>query len=252
MAAALAHAHPPEQVEPARAHLSLVKPAVDRRALRAAWIINTFASDYLSLDARDARQLEKLYGWQPEASLMLGVRSVPGHVVKLVLLSELKQLVGDCDEWPAGFWMEGDALRFECETRYGLILQVWRRWPVGLMYYRHPGDKHPRWVSSATRETGTAAVASVHCQAMKEDHAEVSRVFMVSHTLEAMAVAIKQGVSCVAYNGTAVASVPAQLFEGFPKLRGVVLAMPDAPPRLERELRDAGLSVTTWGGGELI
>lgn len=251
MGAALAHAHPPEQVEPARAHLSLVRPAVDRRALRVAGIINTFVDDYLSLDARDARQLQKLYGWQPEASLMLGVRSVPGHVQRLVLLSELKQIVGG-GEWPAGFYTEGDSLRFECETRYGLLLQVWRKWPVGLVYYRHPADTRPRWISSANHPTGTAATASVHCHAMREDSADVSRVFMVSHTLEAMAVAIKQDVSTVAFNGAAVSNVPAQMFEAFPKLRGVVLAMPDAPPRLERELRDAGLSVNQWGGGSLI
>jgi hypothetical protein len=247
MGAAHALAQTPEQGAPRGARLSLVKPAVDRRALRAARILSTFAGDYLSLDVRDARQLQKLYGWQPEASLMLGVRSVPGTIEKLVLLSELKKIVGDGEELPAGFYTEGDALRFECETRYGLILQVWRRWPVGLMYYRHAGDVRPRWISSANHPTGTAAVASVHCVGVAED----TRAFMVGHTLEAMAVSVRQRVAAVGFNGAAVSNVPAQLFEAFPNLRGVVLAMSDPPPRLERELIDAGLGVTTWGGGEL-
>lgn len=67
-----------------------------------------------------------------------------------------------------------------------------------------------------------------------------------------MAVAVKQGVSTIGFNGAAVASVPAQLFEAFPSLKGVCLAMSDPSPRLEKELRDAGLGVTFWKGGELL
>jgi hypothetical protein len=87
---------------------------------------------------------------------------------------------------------------------------------------------------------------------MKIAPEQVERAFMVGHTLESMAVAIKQGVSTIGYNGAAVASVPSQVFESFPRLRGVCLAMSDPPPRLERELRDAGLNVTFWEGGELL
>ena len=226
-----------------------VRPRPTARDLRLAWALDTF-SDWLPLHECDARQLRKHFGWSPEDSLRVGVRSVPSAVVALVLCSELRQLVGDGDAWPAGFYVEpsSGALRFDCERSYGFIVPVWRRRPVGLQHYRHAKDGRPRWITSASRPRGTAAVASVHCHGTAEDE----RVFMVAHTLEAMAVSVRQRVAAVGYNGAAVSAVPAQLFETFPKLRGVVLSMADPPPRLERELRDAGLSVPTWGGGALI
>jgi hypothetical protein len=224
------------------------------RDLRAARVLDVFIEQCLSLDERDARQLLKRFGWQPQASLRLGVRSVPSDVAALVVCSELRRIVGDSDEWPSGFYVDpaSNLLRFDLPKTYGLILPVWRRWPVGLMYYRHVGDARPRWITSASRETGTAAVASIHAQAMKQEPGEVERVLMLSHTLEAMAVAIRHKVSTVGFNGASVSATPVQLFESFPKLKGVVMAMSDAPPRLERELRDAGLNVTSWMGGELL
>jgi hypothetical protein len=256
MTAALAYSPTPETYATPRPPLTLVKP--ERRPmprdLRAARVLSLFVADCLSLDQRDARQLQKAFGWQPEASLRLGVRSVPSEVAALVVCSELRRMVGESDEWPAGFFVDpaSNLLRFDCEKTYGLILPVWRKWPVGLMYYRHTKDERPRWITSASRETGTAAVASIHAQAMKQEPSEVERVLMLSHTLEAMAVAIRHKVSTVGFNGASVPATPAQLFESFPRLKGVVMAMKDAPPRLERELRDAGLNVTSWMGGELL
>jgi hypothetical protein len=252
MTGAALHVTSPIPLRPPR--LALVMPNVDRRALRTAWVLDVFIEQCLSLDRRDARQVEKAFGWQPEASLRLGVRSAPSEVHSLVTCAELRRIVVDSDEWPAGFYVDpaSNLLRFDLQKSYGLILPVWRKWPMGLQWYRHAKDERPRWISSASRETGTAAVASVHCQAMKREPAAVESVFMVTHTLEAMAVAIRQGVSAVGYNGAAAASVPAQMLEAFPALRGVVMAMKDPPPRLERELRDAGLSVTSWEGGALL
>lgn len=230
--------------------LSLVLPKADRPALRAAHILSTF-TDWLSLTEADARQLQRHFGLSPDVAQRLGIKSVPSCVVGLVLCGELKQLVGD-GEWPAGFYVEGESLRFDCETRYGLILQVWRRWPVGLQFYRHVRDERPRWISSADHPTGTSAVASIHCQAMKREPAGVERAFLVDHTMRALAVAVRHGVSTVGLNGAAASSVPAQLFESFPGLRGVVAALSEPHPRLERELTDAGLSVCRWEGGELL
>jgi hypothetical protein len=224
------------------------------RDLRTARVLDVFHEQCLTLDQRDSRQLQKAFGWQPEASLRFGVRSVPSDLAALIICSELRRMVGDSDEWPAGFYVDpaSNLLRFDCAKSYGLILPVWRKWPVGLMYYRHTKDERPRWITSASRETGTSAVASIHAQAMRQGPGEVERVMMVEDTLKSMAVAIKHKVSVVAHNGASVSGTPAQLFESFPNLKGVVLAMKDAPPRLERELRDAGLNVTSWMGGELL
>jgi hypothetical protein len=239
----------------ARPRLMLIKPeppAYSKRDLRTARVLDVFLEQCLSLDQRDARQLQKQFGWLPAFSLRYDVRSVPSRVAMLVVCSELRKIVGESDEWPAGFYAEDGLLKFDCETRYGLAVAVWRRWPVGLMYYRHAGDERPRWITSASRETGAAAVASVHCHPMLQEPAQVTKALLVDHTLKAMAVAVKHKVSCVAFNGASVGNVPAQMLEGFPGLRGVVMAMTDAPPRLERELRDAGLHVSVWGGGELL
>ena len=231
-------------------HLSLVRPRPPARDLRAAYVFSTFF-DWLGLSESHARAFGKRFGWSPETSLCLGIRSAPSHVEKLVLLSELKQLVGDSDAWPPGFYTEGDALRLDCETRFGLILQVWRRVPVALQFYSHL-DALPRWITSSAHPTGSAVTASIHAHAMMQDAAEVKRVFVVDHTLHALAVAVRHRVSTVGLNGVAVGSVPAQLFESFPSLRGVVLALAEPHPRLERELTDAGLSVREWEGGELL
>jgi hypothetical protein len=239
----------------ARPQLTLVKhepPAYSARDLRTARVLDVFLEQCLSLDVRDARQLQKLFGWLPDFSLRYGARSVPSHVASLVVCSELRKIVGDSDEWPAGFYTEGGLLKFDCETRYGLIIPVWRKWPVALHYYRHAKDERPRWITSVSRETGQAAVASVHCHPMLQEPAEVTKAFLVDHTLRAMAVAVKHKVSTVAYNGAAVGNLPAQMFEAFPKLRGVVVAMTDPPPRLEKELKAAGLGVGHWRGGELL
>ena len=224
------------------------------RELRAAGILSTF-HEWLPLYVRDARELLKHFGWNPaEVSLGMGVRSVPSDVRRLVLCSELRLLVGDSDEWPAGFYVDPDsgALRFDWERRYGLLVLVWRHWPVALQYYRHARDEHPTWVSSASHPSGSAATASVHCQAAGVFHEEVKSVYLVDHTLRAMALAMRHCVPAAGYNGAAVSSVPAQLFEAFPKLSGVVLAMSAPPARLESELRAAGLGVSAWKGGELL
>jgi hypothetical protein len=253
MTAAFAHAPANEESRtPRGSHLQLVKPQSRPmpRELRMAGALSTFA-DWLSLDVRDARQVEKHLGWSPEMSLRLGLRSTPGPVTSLVLCSELRQVFGG-DEWPAGFYVtESGALNFNA-PRYGLIVPVWRKWPAALQLYRHVGDTRPRWVSSADHETGASAVASIHAHAMKQAPEEVTRAFVVSHTLEAMAVAIKHEVSTVGLNNVSAWCAPAQLFESFPSLRGVVLAMSDVPPRLERELQDAGLAVSIWKGGALL
>lgn len=250
MSAVLAPRPAPAFVPPLPPRLSVVRSM--SRELRVARVLDVFTEECLSLDARDARQLEKVYGWSAQASLRLGVRSVPSHVAGLVVCSELRRIVGDSDEWPAGFYLEGGLLRFDCPREYGLVVPVWRRWPVGLQYYRHAQDERPRWITSASRETGTAAVASIHCQASMSEPREVTRAFVVEDTLRSMAVALKYGVACVGLNGAAVSKVPAQMFEAFAKLGAVVLAVKDAPPRLERELRDAGLNVTFWNGGALL
>jgi hypothetical protein len=65
--------------------LALVKPSLDRRALRTARVLNVFVEECLSLDVRDARQLQKAFGWKPKASLRLGVRSAPSDVYSLVV-----------------------------------------------------------------------------------------------------------------------------------------------------------------------
>lgn len=232
---------------------SFVRPRPTTRDLRLAWALDTFA-DWLPLYKRDARQLRKHFGWSPEDALRMGVRSVPSAVVALVLCSELRQLVGDGDAWPAGFYVEpsSGALRFDCEKSYGLIVPVWRRWLVALQLYRHAQDPRPTWITSASRETGAAAMASIHAVPMAEEPDSVERVFLVDHTLRAMAVAAHHGVSAAGLNGASAPAVPAQLFEAFPKLCGIVMALPDVPPRLERELAEAGLSVRRWEGGELL
>lgn len=253
MGAALAHTTPEQAEAPRGARLSLVKPSSRPmpRALRMAGMLSTF-HDWLSLAERDARQIEKHLGWPPEMSLRLGVRSTPGNVTSLVLCSELRGVYGDSDEWPAGFYVTpSGALNFNA-PRYGLILPVWRRWPVALQAYRHAADPRPRWASSADHETGASAVSSVHCHAMLQAPEEVARVFVVGHTLEAMATAVKQGVSCVGLNGTPAWAVAAQMFEAFPNLTGVVLAAADPGGRLEGELQAAGLAVTLWEGGALL
>lgn len=245
---ALAYSHTPQAPPPRGALLSLVKRRMPRD-LRTAYVLDAFVNECLTLDERDGRQLEKHFGWSPEASVMLGLRSVPGPVSALVLASELRRIVGDSDEWPAGFYTDPEtgALKLDA-PRYGLLVAVWRKWPVGLQHYRSAADPRPRWLSSAAHETGTAASASVHCVGTAEDE----RVVMVSHTLEAQAVAIRHKVAAVGFNGAAAGNVPAQLFEAFPRLRGVVMAMADPPRRLEGELRAAGLGVSNWGGGSLI
>jgi hypothetical protein len=232
---------------------SLVWPRPTARDLRLAWALDIFA-DWLPLYERDVRQLQKHLGWSPEDSLRMGVRSVPSAVVALVLCSELRQFVGDGDAWPAGFYVEpsSGALRFDCEKSYGLIIPVWRRWPVALQLYGHAQDSRPTWITSASREIGAAAVASIHAAPVAEDPDSVELVFLVEHTLRAMAVAARHGVSAAGLNGASASAVPAQLFEAFPRLRGLVTALPDVPPRLERELAEAGLSVRRWEGGELL
>lgn len=165
--------------------LSLVRPQVDRRALGTARVYDTFIEDCLSLDERDARQLQKVFGWHPQFSLRYGVRSALSGVYSLIVCAELRRIVGNADEWPAGFWLDpsSNLLKFDLEKSYGLIVPVWRKWPVGLQFNRHVKDPRPTWITSASRETGTAAIASVHCHAMKTEPAEVERAFIVGHTL---------------------------------------------------------------------
>jgi len=237
--------------------LSLVpKTSTGRLDLLQARALDYFVRDCLALNVSDARQLKKAFGWDEQLSLGLCIRSAPTEVYRLIGCAAVRAEMCDLDAWPAGFYVDdANILRFHLEKRYGLVVPVVRRWVRGLQYYRHAKDEQPRWITSASRPTGSPALASIHVAdatsgARKPD--EETKAFLVDHTLKAMAVTALHNLTAVAFNGVSLRTLTAQLFDSLPCLRGVVVAMKEPPAMLEKALCDDGLSVTFWKGGELL
>jgi hypothetical protein len=254
------HLAPPVVMPPAFA-----LPKAERRADSSAILDQLLA--WLTLDKWHAKELRKVLGLSAHAALGLGVRSCPSQVSKLIVCSELRAKFGDAPERVAGFYVEDvepagddplddfgetarDALRLNTPA-HGLVVRVCRGVTRGLQLYRHAKDERPRWLTSAELPGDVRAKASIHVQGSRVGNA-TGKAFLVSHTLEAMAVALAHGQCAVALNGVSLRALPAQLFEVLPNLRGVMVAMKDAPPRLAEELKSAGLAVTFWEGGDLL
>jgi hypothetical protein len=242
---------------PGPPRLTLVpKSGTSRLELLQARALDFFMRECLALNESDARQLEKAFGWDAQLSFGLGVRSVPSDVFRLIGCAAVRAELCDLDVWPPGFYTDdSDTLRFDLDKKYGLVVPVVGRWIRGLQYYRHAKDDSPVWISSASRPTGSHMVASIHVAdsaSIRQGPEEAERVFLVNHTLEAMAVCVHHRVSCAALNGVSLRSLPAQLLDALPNLRAVVVALKEPYPTLERELKDASLSVTFWEGSELL
>ena len=234
-------------------------------------ILDYFVGDCLSLYRHDARALEKAFGWSAYTSLeVVKARSCPSDSLRLLACSALRERFGDHAEWPAAFFVEpfeaedegedgyceyfgpppAAVLRFTAPPR-GLLVPVRRVVTRGIQHYRYPKDPTPRWVSSSGKAGGSAQTASIHVIGRAVGIRE--RVaFLVSDTLRAWAVGLKFGRCSIGYNNASLTSIAAQLYEELPGLQTVVVAIADPSPQLLATLRDAGLVVTLWTGGDLV
>lgn len=234
-------------------------------------ILDYFAGDCLSLYQHDARALEKAFGWSARTSMeVVKVRSCPAETLRLVACSALRERFGDRAVWPAGFFVEpfdaedegedgyceyfgpppSDVLRFNAPAR-GLLVPVRRVVTRGIQFYRYPKDPSPRWISSAGKAGGSAQTASLHVIGRAVGIRERA-AFLLSDTLRAWAVGFKFGRCAIGYNNASLNSIAAQLYEALPSLQTVVVALPDPSPQLLEAMRDAGLVVKLWTGGELV
>jgi hypothetical protein len=229
--------------------------------------IYKFFLDQLPLYDSEARALTKAFGWDSFTSLYLKMRSAPSFVARILACGALREEFGDRDKLPAGFYYEptntsiGDelddfgelppeTLRFNCPPR-GLLVPVRRGTLRGLQYYRFPKDERPRWITTCDLPAGSSQVASIHVHGRMVGN-KTGKAFLVANSLEAYAVALRYHQCAVALNNASLHSLPAQLFEALPMLRGIVIAIKEPPSRLTQELTAMGVSVNFWKGGELL
>lgn len=110
-----------------------------------------------------------------------------------------------------------------------------------LLHYPRPGEDQRFWFSSNGLRGGAKASASLHFT--NESRAVRERIcVIVSHTLQADAIAWATGECVVAVNGISPLKLPHALRAVLPDLRGCV-CLPELGDHLIRTLRDNGLRV---------
>jgi hypothetical protein len=231
-----------------------------------ATVLNHFF-DSISLYKHDARALEKAFGWNALACQWFKMRSAPNFFNRLFACAALTERFGDRLAWPAGFYVEptctsvedelsdfgelpAESLKFN-SPRHGLLVRVCRVVTRGIQVYRHPKDDRPRWITSADLSGGRSQTASIHVQGSLVGK-QTGKAVLVANSLEAYAVAHRYRQCAVALNGVSLRTLPAQLFEALPTLRGLVVAMKEPPPRLSEELSGMGIAVNFFKGGDLL
>ncbi len=235
--------NPVQRVPPALA------PPVARKA-RPGALTGELQSDilafallnYFSLDPRDAERVEEEYGITRGRAEMIGLRSAPSptHVL-FALAGVLDYFRGEWrpDAWPAPFYSDGEYLRMAAPPS-GLLFPVWRGHFRAWLHYRSVTDAAPVWASSSYMPGGSKARASVHV--VNPGYARDARACcLVSHALEAEAVAGAGSVSVAAVNRLAPGFVARELRAMWPELRAVTVDLPEPAPYVSA-LRAAGLA----------
>ena len=205
--------------------------------------ILTCALKFFSLDEPDARKVAEVYeGFTPADLHTLGLRSAPSEVARIFAACAVRERFCDQSGHVAPLYNDGDGMKVYTPS-HGLIFPVRRG---GLMRawlnYKSPKDNAPRWVSSSHLANGCKVLPSIH--AVKPELATRSGVcLLVAHALEADEAARGAYVSAVALNGVTPSALVSQLFDEWPDLRAVTLALDEVSPFLTRALQHAGLKV---------
>jgi hypothetical protein len=200
------------------------------------------AFDYFSLAARDAEKVAELYELTPADLHALGLRSAPSEVARIMASCAIRQRFGDQSGHLAPLYNDGDGMKIYAPA-HGLIFPVrrgglTRTW----LRYQYPADRAPRWVSSSRLPNGCKVVPSIHV--VRPEFAARSGVcLLVSHALEAQEAAAGGFVSAVGLNGVTPSALVSQLFDEWPSLRAVTLALDEVSPFLTRALQSAGVKV---------
>ena len=113
--------------------------------------------------------------------------------------------------------------------------------PRALLCYPRVDQKSTFWLTSNGLRGGASARASLHVA--NQHRAEAERVVvLVSHTIEADALAWERGEAVAAINGLSPLRVTRELRLSLPELKGCMISLADSD-RLARTLRENGLRV---------
>jgi hypothetical protein len=194
------------------------------------------------LAASDERALEHKRGVKRATQRKAGFISAPSEIHNLIACHEIYKRFGK-RQYPAPFYWDDFAglLRANIPQSGGIIVPcrirgLQRAW----LYYKHPSDLAPRWLTANGKPCGLKANPSIHIVGIR--NAERSGiVVLVSDALEAERRAGDGAVCFVGLNGVAPSTLTTQLRVALPCLRAVLLDLGETDVWLTRALDFAGL-----------